>query len=44
VGLERDPLCLVSTIDRLYGLMARVNGYKSTGPGSIPGATRFSEK
>jgi hypothetical protein len=26
------------------GLVARVPGYMSRGPGSIPGATRFSEK
>jgi hypothetical protein len=25
-------------------LMVRVPGYRSRGPGSIPGATRFSEK
>jgi hypothetical protein len=30
--------------DRLCGLMVRVLGYRSRGPGSIPGATRFSEK
>jgi hypothetical protein len=30
--------------DRLCGLVARVPGYRSKGPGSIPGATRFSEK
>jgi hypothetical protein len=28
----------------LCGLVARVPGYSSRGPGSIPGATRFSEK
>jgi hypothetical protein len=33
-----------STDDRLCGLVVRVFGYRSTGPGSIPGATRFSEK
>jgi hypothetical protein len=31
-------------IDRLCGLVVRVPGYKSRGPGSIAGATRFSEK
>jgi hypothetical protein len=31
-------------IDRLCGLVARVPGYISIGPGSIPGATIFSEK
>jgi hypothetical protein len=30
--------------DRLCGLVARVPGYRSRGPGSVPGATRFSEK
>jgi hypothetical protein len=28
----------------LCGLLVRVPGYRSRGPGSIPGATRFSEK
>jgi hypothetical protein len=30
-------------IDRLCGLVVRVLGYRSGGPGSIPGTTRFSE-
>jgi hypothetical protein len=30
-------------IDRLCGLVAKVPGYTFRGPGSIPGATRFSE-
>jgi hypothetical protein len=30
--------------DRLCGLVVRVPGYKSRGPGSIRRATRFSEK
>jgi hypothetical protein len=30
--------------DRLCGLAVRVPGYRSRGPGSIPGATTFSEK
>jgi hypothetical protein len=30
--------------DRLCGLVVRVSGYGSKGPGSITGATRFSEK
>jgi hypothetical protein len=37
-----DKFCGV--IDRLYGLVVSVPGYKSRDPGSIPGATRFSEK
>jgi hypothetical protein len=30
-------------VDRFYGLVVRVPGYTYRGPGSIPGATRFSE-
>jgi hypothetical protein len=30
--------------NRLCGLVVRVHGYKSGGPGSIPGTTRLSEK
>jgi hypothetical protein len=33
----------VSSQDRLCGLVVGVPGYRSWGPGSIPGATRFSE-
>jgi hypothetical protein len=44
IRLERGPLSLVSTIDRLCGLVVRVPGYRSGGPGSFPGDTRFSEK
>jgi hypothetical protein len=40
----RGPLSLVSTIDRLCGLVVRVPGYRSRDPASIPGTTRFSEK
>jgi hypothetical protein len=29
---------------RLCGLVVRVLGYRSGGPGSIPGTTRFSER
>jgi hypothetical protein len=31
-------------VDRLCGLVVRVPGYRSWGPGWIPGASRFSEK
>jgi hypothetical protein len=31
-------------LDHLCGLVVRVPGYKSRGPGSISGATRFPEK
>jgi hypothetical protein len=30
-------------LDRLCGLVVRVLGYRSRGPSSIPGTTRFSE-
>jgi hypothetical protein len=30
--------------DRLCSLVFRIPGYRSRGPGSIPGATKFSEK
>jgi hypothetical protein len=30
--------------DSIWGLVVRVPGYRSRDPGSIPGATRFSEK
>jgi hypothetical protein len=30
--------------DRFCGLVATVSGYRSRGPGSIPGAIRSSEK
>jgi hypothetical protein len=32
------------SFDRLCGLVVRVLGYRSGGPGSIPGTTSFSEK
>jgi hypothetical protein len=31
-------------VDRLCGLVVRVSGYRSRGPGSILGAIRFSGK
>jgi hypothetical protein len=31
-------------VDRLCGLVVGVPGYRSRGSGSIPGATRFTEK
>jgi hypothetical protein len=36
--------CCINYFGRLCGLVIRVSGYKSRGPGSIPGATTFSEK
>jgi hypothetical protein len=40
-----EPVCMFSTFccvhrDRLCGLGVRVLGYRSGGPGSIPGTTR----
>jgi hypothetical protein len=35
---------LLGTEDRLSGLVVRVPGQRSVSPGSIPDATRFSEK
>jgi hypothetical protein len=32
------------SVDRLCGLVVRIPGYKSGGPGYIPGSTRFFEK
>jgi hypothetical protein len=38
-------ICYECDRDRLCGLVVSVPGYRSRGPGSIPGATRFfSEK
>jgi hypothetical protein len=34
----------IPVTDRLCGLVVRVLGYRSGGPGSIPGTTRFSER
>jgi hypothetical protein len=31
-------------MDRLCGLVVKVLGYRSRGPGSIPGTTSFSEE
>jgi hypothetical protein len=37
-------LYIYASDDRLVGLVVRVFGYRSRGLGSIPGATRYSEK
>jgi hypothetical protein len=37
-------MALIENYDRLCGLVVRVLGYRSGGPGSIPGTTRFSER
>jgi hypothetical protein len=39
-----DILRSIGSGDRICGLVVRVLGYRSGGPGSIPGTTRFSEK
>jgi hypothetical protein len=43
-----DATCIVYDqfieCNRLCGLVVRVPGYRSRGPGSIPGTTRLSEK
>jgi hypothetical protein len=44
VGLCHFFRSLILDTDRLCGLVVRVPGYRSRGPGSIPYATRFSEK
>jgi hypothetical protein len=38
--MEFSFSCLVFFVDRLYGLVVRVLGYRSGGPGSIPGTIR----
>jgi hypothetical protein len=35
-------ICISVLKDRLCGLVVRVLGYRSGGPGSIPSTTRFS--
>jgi hypothetical protein len=37
-------LSLYCSVDRLCGLVIRVRGYRSSGPGSVPGATRTQFK
>jgi transcriptional regulator len=40
-AVEMGTLCMcVVLTDRLCGLVVRVRGYTSGGPGSIPGTTR----
>jgi hypothetical protein len=41
--LSLETKLLVQSVYRLCGLVVRVPGYRTRGPGSIPGATRFSE-
>jgi hypothetical protein len=37
-------ICYLSHTDRLCGLVVRVLGYRSGGPGSIPGTNRKKKK
>jgi hypothetical protein len=39
-----DIWIVVIWVDRLCGLVVRAAGYRSKSPGSIPGATSFSDK
>jgi hypothetical protein len=41
---NRELVGVITDSDRLCGLVVKVHGYRSRGPGSIPGATKFSEK
>jgi hypothetical protein len=38
--LHQDSVCISGIMDRLCGPVVRVLGYRSGGPGSIPGTTR----
>jgi hypothetical protein len=40
VRYELDLYVMQKKVDRLCGLVVRVLGYRSGGPGSIPGTTR----
>jgi hypothetical protein len=44
VRCELNLYVMEKKVDRLCGLVDRVPGFRSRCPGSIPGATRFSEK
>jgi hypothetical protein len=49
VGQEFDyfsdaAVVVIVIITSLCGLVVRITGYRSRGPGSTPGTTRFSEK
>jgi hypothetical protein len=46
--MDKSTIMIVTSVliyhDRICDLVVRVPGYRSRGPGSIPGVTRFSEK
>jgi hypothetical protein len=44
VRYELNLYVMQKKVDRICGLVVTVPGYRSRGPGSISGATRFSEK
>jgi hypothetical protein len=44
VRYELNVYVMYKKVRRLCGLVGRVLGYRSRGPGSIPGASRFSDK
>jgi hypothetical protein len=44
IQIFRNIHFLYDVKDRLCSLVVRVLGYRSGGPGSIPGTTRFSGK
>jgi hypothetical protein len=39
-----DIIIIIIIIARICGLVVRVPGYRSRGPGLIPGTAKFSEK
>jgi hypothetical protein len=43
VRYELNVYVMSKKVDSLRGLVLRVPDYRSRGPGTIPGATRFSE-
>jgi hypothetical protein len=44
VRYELNLYVIYKNVDRLCCLVVRVSGYRSRGPGLIPGITRFPEK
>jgi hypothetical protein len=44
IVVETADVTVVLVIEVIGGLVVTVPGYRSKGQGSIPGATRFSEK
>jgi hypothetical protein len=44
IRIHFSLIVLSLDVDRLCGLVVKVPGYRSRGPGSTAGTTRFSEK